>query len=447
MFPKPTRLFLIKFLGLWGGTNSQIGFEGDDKKKSSAENFHNIANQTKQAPIESSTSLAKDEAVKAGCKRITALLLEKGIPGLTVCISREGQTIWKSAFGFCDVENQTECEPDAHMRIASISKALFAGTVVAPMIENNKIDIKSSVHNYLSTAEFPKQKFEGKEYDITIEQLLSHTAGIDHYDEGKIENLTLRPIGSKGSKKIYQNDDQFNRVGFYQRRTFRTVLEALEPFKNGPLVKKPGNYKYSTYGYTLLSAVIEKAHQKGEDERCKSEQIEDYWIKVLHRDWNMKETYLDQDEVIISKRSRYYLRLGFNGGLINAPYTDNSVKWAGGGMNSTTEDLVKYGQQLIDCYKGRESARLKRQTIELLWKEVKESYGLGFKITSRREGTTRGNEEDQEFAVYHEGCALGASSILIMYPESEIVIAILANMGEVSLLPLAKSLASEFKKI
>lgn len=448
MYPKPTRLFVIKFLGLWGAaSDSKSGLPDNDTKESPS----GLANRIKQnssshtddasALVNKRQAICKPElksAINSSSKKITSLLLEKGIPGLTVCVSRKGETIWKAAFGFCDVENQLECEPDVHMRIASISKSMFVGTVVAPMIENNKIDIKSTVDKYLSREEFPKQKFNGKEYDITIEQLLSHTSGIRHYDEGAIEKCLLRPIGSKGSMKIYQNDDQFNRLNFYQRKTFRNVIEALEPFKDGPLDVEPGQYNYTTYGYSLLSAVIERAHQ-AENKDSESEQIEDFWIKTLHRDWGLRETHLDHDERVISKRSRYYLRSGFNGSLINAPYSDLSIKWAGGGIISTTEDLVKFGNALLDCYKGRENAKLKRETLDLLWKVVKESYGLGFQLTKAEKG--------DELGVYHSGGALGASSLLFMFPDSEIVVAILTNMGSIGLLSLGIFIANEFKKV
>lgn len=448
MYPKPTRLFVIKFLGLWGAANnSKLGPSDNDLKEQPSELASRIRQDSSSYTDDSAALVDKLQttykpglklAIDSSRKKITSLLLEKGIPGLTVCVSRKGETIWKAAFGFCDVENQLQCEPDAHMRIASISKSIFVGTVVAPMIENNKIDIKSTVDMYLTKEEFPKQKFNGKEYGTTIEQLLSHTSGIRHYDEGAVEKCLLRPIGSKGSMKIYQNDDQFNRLNFYQRKTFRDVIEALEPFKDGPLDVEPGQYNYTTYGYTLLSAVIERAHKAG-DKDSESEQIEDVWIKTLHRDWDLRETYLDQEERVISKRSRYYLRSGFNGGLINAPYSDLSIKWAGGGIISTTDDLVKFGNALLDCYKGRQNAKLKRETLDLLWKEVKGSYGLGFQLTKAKKG--------EELGVYHSGGALGASSLLFMFPDSEIVVAILTNMGSISLLSLGIYLANEFKKV
>lgn len=423
-----SRLFVIKFLGLFGSLQ-HLPNSGDK---------HKLPDEDLVKSVDSQPKLKG--AIDSSSRHVTRLMLERGIPGLTICVSKKGRIVWSGAFGLCDVENLLECKSDARMRVASISKSLFVSTIIAPMIEQNKLDIKASIHKYLTVAEFPRQKFEGKESDITVEQLLSHTSGIKHYEEGE-DDEPLRPIGSSGSIRIHQCSDQYNRQGFYQRQTFRSVIDALEPFKNEPLASEPGKYSYTTYGYTLLSAVAEKIHQQtANDDKIKKEQIEDYWVKVLHREWDLNETNLDQDEPILSNRARYYVRLARKGGLVNAPYTDNSNKWAGGGINSSAKDLVKFGIAMVDSYKGRESAKLKRDTVELLWTKKQGPYCLGFETKQLEPSESAGEQR----AVYHLGCALGASSALIIYPESEVVVAILANLGSANLRQLALEVANRF---
>lgn len=445
---RPSRLFVIKFLGLWGTTvNDQSNKHSptDDTERTDIESKQQDLNSDVFAQLENNRrhvgtqEVSKKLAIKASQRKIQDLLLEKGVPGLTVCVSRRGQILWESAFGYCDVENQLLCEPDALMRIASISKSLFAATLVGPLIDEKEIDLNTSIHNYLSLEEFPRKHYNGKQFDITIEQLLSHTSGIKHYDYTKPEDLILKPLGSKKSKKIYQDNDQYSKLGFYQQKTFRSVIEALEPFKNEPLTCEPGNYKYTTYGYTLLSAVIERLYQK--QAKYENEHVEDIWIKVLRRTWFLDNTHLDQHEVILPKRARYYMRTAVKGGLINAPYTDVSIKWAGGGIISNTQDLVKFGQMLVDCYKDRKTGVLKKETIDLLWKEKKDSYALGFQIK------TKVDVSKDKLVVFHDGGALGASSTLVIYPDSEIVVAILTNLDSVSLSSLGFFIANQFERL
>ena len=55
----------------------------------------------------------------------------------------------------------------------------------------------------------------------------------------------------------------------------------------------------------------------------------------------MTETTAERMDSLILFRAGYYDM--DHGKVINAPYVDNSYKWAGGGFISTSEDLVKFG--------------------------------------------------------------------------------------------------------
>lgn len=440
MLKAPVGLVGLRLLGFWQANNSKSAEDDKVVDSSAGSNLR---------PEISQNFLLDPRVLNSGIERssemVRRLMLESGVPGLTLCVAKKGEILWEAAFGYCDVENQVPCSPDASMRIASISKSIFASTMVAPLIEKGKLGLEDSIHKYLTLEEFPKPKFEGNEYDLTVKQILSHTSGIRSYDDDEDESRTLKPIGSAESMKVYQSRAQFNREGFFQRETFRSVIEALRPFKNDPLKVQPGQFSYTTYGYTLLSAIVQKVLQDNGSSKqdAKEVQVEDSWMKTLRRDWKMHDTHLDQDEKIIPRRARYYMRTCVNGGLINAPYQDSSVKWAGGGLISTTRDLASFGMAMIDCYKGRGKSKLKRETVELFWSEAASrknpgsNYGLGFAIKSDTNTKT----------VYHTGSALGASSVLLIQPETETVVVILSNLGSINLLPLSLSISEMFKKV
>lgn len=433
---KPSR-GMFKLLGLFG-SNQQINSQDENKENSQYTKTAAILDHPSiKPPIDVGVSNVKLESTISKCEeKLLSILLVKGIPGLVVCVAKQNKVVWNAAFGYCDVENQVMCSPDSRMRIASISKSIFAATVVAPLIDKGLLDIKSSIYKYIKEEDFPRPKFQDKEYDITIEQLLSHTSGIRGYADQK---ATLRPIGSPGSLHIYQAEAQFKQEEFFERGTFRSNLEALKMFKDSPLVKEPGNFLYTTYGYTLLSAVIEQFLAKTQDNKVP---IEDYWMRELRNTWNLRNTTLDHDEPILPKRARYYMRSGENGSLINAPYANCSYKWAGGGLVSTTKDLAKFGIALIDSFKSRNQAKLSRSTIDLLWKKIQNSYGLGFKIIELDK-----TEYNDKFAVSHTGSAVGASSILVLFPESELVVTIICNLHEVDLTSLGLYIAQQFERL
>ena len=52
------------------------------------------------------------------------------------------------------------------------------------------------------------------------------------------------------------------------------------------------------------------------------------------------------DHILLLLYHRFYRR-NENGHLVNAPYVDNSYKWAGGGFMSTAEDLVQFGNSML----------------------------------------------------------------------------------------------------
>jgi CubicO group peptidase (beta-lactamase class C family) len=99
-------------------------------------------------------------------------------------------------------------------------------------------------------------------------------------------------------------------------------------------------YLYSTFGYTMLSAVLEKASKDTPFPKLLTE---------LFRRMDMNETYLDVNDAIVPYRAKYYLR-DANKRLVNVPYVDVSYKYGGGGILSNVYDLCKLGNNLIASY-------------------------------------------------------------------------------------------------
>ena len=86
--------------------------------------------------------------------------------------------------------------------------------------------IACSTH-LLRAPDFPEKK-----YPITVRQVAGHTAGIRHY---------------KGNE-------------FLSDKYYATVREGLTIFENDPLLFEPDtDYSYSSYGWNLVSAIVEGA--------------------------------------------------------------------------------------------------------------------------------------------------------------------------------------------
>ncbi|KAG9489644.1 hypothetical protein GDO78_005543 [Eleutherodactylus coqui] len=405
---------------------------------------------------------------------------EVGSPGIVVAVSVDGQAVWTEGLGFADVENRIPCSPDSVMRVASISKS-FTMAAVAKLWEEGRLDLDAPVQKYVP--EFPEKEFEDEKVTITTRLLVSHLSGIRHYEKdiqkirkkigkkssettGSVVSTTEETESTKAEeqhKPKPQDTAKSKRNGslqpeeFYIKDKFNSVIEALELFKNDPLVFKPGSqFLYSTHAWTLLSAIVERASRR---------KFLDY-MQQMFKDLGMVNTLPEEHEPIIYNRARFY---SFNDKkrLINSPYVDNSCKWAGGGFLSTVTDLLRFGNVLLYSYQAKEMSTmlpgyLKPDTVSMMWRQVPNTemswdrdgkYGMGW-------GTVEGKQDYgqckcQKHYVSHTGGAVGASSVLLVLPEEDqqtvspprgIVVAIIANMQGTGLNSAALKIALEFQK-
>jgi CubicO group peptidase (beta-lactamase class C family) len=225
--------------------------------------------------------------------------------------------------------------------------------------------------------------FPDKGAKITPRLLAGHLAGIRHY-----------------------KDDEFLIAKHYD-----SVVDGLKIFENDPLIAPPGTkFSYSSYGFNLLSAVIESAA---------GENFVSYMQSHVFTPLGLIDTLADQNRPIVEQRSRFYEREK-DGVVDNAPYVDNSYKWAGGGFLSSAEDLVRFGSALLH------PGFLRPESLRLLFTSQKTTsgqetgYGMGWFIHKSQSGQR----------IYeHAGGSVGGSCQLIIYPETGVVVALVTNLG------------------
>uniref|UniRef100_H2ZK75 Beta-lactamase-related domain-containing protein n=1 Tax=Ciona savignyi TaxID=51511 RepID=H2ZK75_CIOSA len=254
-------------------------------------------------------------AVASSSRMVLRKMEEVGAPGMVVAVSINGKTVWSQGFGRSDVENNVKCHSGTKMRVASISKC-FTAVAMAKLCEDGVLDVDKPIHDYLP--DYPPMKYDNKEVKVTLRQLLSHVAGVRHYS--KEDDPKTSDFKADQSEKL-------------STKHYPSVTKALEMFKNDALVNNPedNSFLYTTHGYTLVSAVMEKATGKNFLRLMK-----DLFLLI-----GMDDTVPDLNDRIIYDRSRCYQRK--NGKLLNSPYVDLSYKWAGGGFISTVGDILKFG--------------------------------------------------------------------------------------------------------
>ena len=314
---------------------------------------------------------------------------EQNIPGMSISVSENGNKIWSEGFGFSNIEKKTKVNPSkTQFRIASISKTLTA-LAIAKLVDDEKIKLDASLYNYVP--DFPKKK-----YDFTIRQIGGHLAGIRHYS-GREFLL---------NKKM-------------------SIVEGLNIFKDSKLLFKPGTkFKYSTYGWSLLSVVVQNAA---------NEKFSDYMVKAIFIPLKMKSTTIDKPEENLLNRTSFYVKR--KGKVLEGPKVNNEFKAAGGGFISTSEDLVLFGNQFIN------PQIISKESLAELIKSQKTSngkntnYGIGIGVRKIKNNTLK---------LSHSGGGIGASSNLLIYPEKGIVISILTNLSGVKMTTYIKELENIF---
>src|SRR5438093_7556102 len=159
--------------------------------------------------------------------RARALVCDKlagRISGLQVAVGVDGKLVWSEGFGYADVARKIPVTAQTQFRIGSVSKPITAAAV-ALLYEQGKLDLDAPVQRYVPS-------FPDKGIPITTRQLAGHRAGLRHY----------------------RGDE------FLLNRRFTSVLEGLTIFQGDSLLFPPGTtFSYSTYGWNLISAVVEAA--------------------------------------------------------------------------------------------------------------------------------------------------------------------------------------------
>jgi CubicO group peptidase (beta-lactamase class C family) len=145
----------------------------------------------------------------------------------SVLVAREGQVIYRQAFGFRDLKNHQVNSTGTLFNLASISKT-FTSTAILQLVDAGKLKLDDAFAKYFN--DFPYRT-------ITIRQLLSHTSGLPDK-----QDLFTDSLIKQEPDKVWQNSD---------------IIPALQHY--GKLALQPGEkWSYSNINYNLLALLIEK---------------------------------------------------------------------------------------------------------------------------------------------------------------------------------------------
>lgn len=188
---------------------------------------------------------------------------------------------------------------------------------------------------------------------------------------------------------------------------YDSLIDALNEFKDDPLEFKPGtSFLYTTYGYTILGAIIEKVSGKSFAEHMR----ENIFLPA-----GMTDTKFEDSNEQYTNQAKLYIN--YKKYFIKSPKTDLSIKYPGGGYLTTARDMLLFGKALLDDKLIKEST-FQQMTSEDNYRGAGMPYGFGWFIFKH---------ERKGKILMHGGSQSGASSEFNLMLDHEVVTVALSN--------------------
>jgi CubicO group peptidase (beta-lactamase class C family) len=320
-------------------------------------------------------------------KQASLYLVLNNIPGASLTISKDGKIIYSEGMGFASKELEVPVTRNTKFRIGEVSE-LFTSMMYQMMVENGTLHPDSAVQTYIP--DYPESVFKETKNKILLNQLANHSSGIT--------SLNSNTEDQKG-KSI-------------------TLQKSIDNFKDLPLEFVPGWYEsQSTNNYNLLGAIMEKATGK--------------YFHVLLKEYitdtlNLNNTEIDNPYKTIIGRSDFF---DFNmvAQVVNAACQDLRHRSPSEGMLSNAEDLVKFGNAILN------SDRISNQIKERLF--VPQGL-LGDFPPSIANAWIIQKNRNNEFYYGKVGGVIGGGAVLLIVPEEKLVFAVTVNLTSNSEIPV-----------
>ncbi|MBO0356347.1 serine hydrolase [Hymenobacter sp. BT186] len=254
------------------------------------------------------------------------------ILGASVAFGTQGRLVYARAFGYADVARTVPLQPYHLLRVASLSKPITA-LAVLKLAEQGRIDLAGKAFGptgYLRSPYYAGAITDKRIYNVTVQQLLEHTAGWD------------REIGCDG----YAGCDP---VSFPVHAA--QTQGAPTPVADSTLVRfllakglnyAPGTrFAYSNMGYLALGKIVEKVTGQRYEAWVRTNLLVPAGALEAHLGHNLPAGRLERE---VEYQSRYQMpACNGSGQQVPAAYGGFQVEAmsAHGGWVCSARDLVR----------------------------------------------------------------------------------------------------------
>jgi D-alanyl-D-alanine carboxypeptidase len=296
-----------------------------------------------------------------------------GTPSASIAIVAGGRVVYRKAYGNAQISPHRAATSAMRYGIGSISKEFLAAALL--MLESEgRIKLDDKVGQYIADL--------GPAGDVTLRQLLSHTAGVrDYYPQDFLFAEMLKPI---------------------------TRDELIDRWVRQPLDFAPGeSWQYSNTGYVLAGAVLEQVSGRPLFEFLRSRIFVPLGMSSV----------IDNDTGRLGAEDAVgYTAFGL-GPLQPARKEAPGWLFAAGELAMTAEDLARWDISIIDRTLMSAAAYQALEKETLLNNGAGTQYALGLEVTRRSDRRV----------LAHGGGVSGFTSFNTTYPEARSAIVVLTN--------------------
>ncbi len=313
---------------------------------------------------------------------LEAYVEEERLPGAALVIGRRGHVVYAKAFGYRDREVGEPIEITDLFRIASQTKAVVSVGVMILQEQGRLLidqDLADFIPEFASTTVAVKNEDGGfetvpAERNITVRDLLTHTAGIGY-----------------GWGPGAERWEEAGIVGWYFADRDEPIADTVERMGSLPMDAQPGEAFVYGYATDILGVVIERASGMPLDEFMRVEILEPLGMVDTH--FYVPPEKADRLTVVYSVTDENGMERAPDPGHMvgQGMYLEGPRKsFSGGaGLVSTVGDYARFLEALRRGGTLDGARILSPKTVELMtvdhvhdaWQGDGGGFGLGFGIT------------------------------------------------------------------
>jgi CubicO group peptidase (beta-lactamase class C family) len=277
----------------------------------------------------------------------------KATPGCQVLVARKGKIIFEKSYGYHTYASKRRVRDNDMYDLASLTKVAATTLAVMKLTEDSVLSLDDKLSTYLKDLDTTNKK------DITIRQVLTHTAGLKSWipfykNTVKTDSIYDSLYSKKRDEQhtVSVGDHLFMTEGYHQE-IFNEIYDSE--------MKSPGKYKYSDLGMILMRILIEKVAGKPFDAYMDSTFYRPMGLTTLSF---LPSQKFDLDRLVPTEVDADYRK-----GLINGYVHDPAAGLLGGvsghaGLFGTSSDLAAVLQMLLNGGTYNGTRFLNKTTID-----------------------------------------------------------------------------------